>query len=107
MNIKSGYTTVGTAGTPVQLSATNHIVVRLIVHIAETATGPVYIGDSTVSGTGTLSGLEIHESGNNRDETPTPIEFSGTDGRGGVQFKDLWLDSENDGGSLSWLAVIQ
>ena len=105
MNIISGVTTVSTAGTAVRINNTKHVVIRMYVHVLDSNSGPVYLGDSDVSGTGTLSGLEIHESASSRDESPLEINFTGAGGHGGLLFEDLWLDAENNGDKLSWLAV--
>jgi hypothetical protein len=87
MKIKSGVTKVTSSGTAVQLRAKDEIVIRIYLSVPVGNTGSVYFGDSTVEGSGTVSGLELAK--------PTATD------------KDLYVDAANNDDNLHWLAVIQ
>lgn len=105
MKIKSGVTKVASSGTAVQLRAKDEIVIRIYLSVPAGNTGSVYFGDSTVEGSGTVSGLELAKPATT-DKDPVPLEFS-RDGLGGAIFKDLYVDAATNGDDLHWLAVIQ
>ena len=105
MNIKSGVTKVTNSGTSVQLRGKEEIVIRIYLSVPTGNTGSVYFGDSTVEGSGTVSGLELAKP-TATDKDPVPVVFDQA-GRGGVRFKDLYVDAANNNDSLHWLAVIQ
>jgi len=104
MKIKTGVTNVSTSGTAVQIRNTAEIVIRIYLTPLVGNTSHVYFGDSTVEGSGTVSGIELPK-GSTTSE-PILLEFS-RNGEGGVQFKDLYVDAATNGDDLSWMAVIQ
>jgi|21_taG_2_1085346.scaffolds.fasta_scaffold364162_1 hypothetical protein len=104
MKIKTGVTNVSTSGTAVQIRNTAEVVIRIYLTPLVGNTSHVYFGDSTVEGSGTVSGIELPK-GSTTSE-PILLEFS-RDGEGGVQFKDLYVDAATNGDDLSWMAVIQ
>jgi hypothetical protein len=104
MKIKTGVTNVSTSGTAVQIRNTAEVVIRIYLTPLVGNTSHVYFGDSTVEGSGTVSGIELPK-GSTTSE-PILLEFS-RNGEGGVQFKDLYVDAATNGDDLSWMAVIQ
>ena len=101
MRLKSGATNVSSSGTAVRLSNTNEIVTRIYLSKPAGNTSVVYFGDSTVEGSSGVSGLIIV-----KGTAPTEVNFS-KDGRGVIQFKELWVDAATNGDDLMWLAVIE
>jgi hypothetical protein len=104
MKIKSGVTNVGTSGTAVRLRNTEEIVIRVYLTPLVGNTSHVYFGDSTVEGSGTVSGIELPK-GSTTSE-PIFLDFT-KNGQGGVLFKDLYVDAATNGDDLSWVAIIQ
>ena len=104
MKIKSGVTNVGTSGTAVQLRNTEEIVLRLYLTPLVGNTSHVYFGDSTVEGSGTVSGIELPK-GSTTSE-PIFLDFT-KNGQGGVLFKYLYVDAATNGDDLSWVAITQ
>ena len=104
MKIKSGVTNVSTSGTAVQLRNTAEVVIRIYLTPLVANTSHIYFGDSTVEGSGTVSGIELPK-GSTTSE-PIVIDFA-KNGQGGVQFKDLYADAATDGDDLAWMVVIQ
>ena len=104
MKIKSGVTNVATSGTAAQLRNTAEIVLRIYLTPLVANTSHVYLGDSTVEGSGTVSGIELPK-GSTTSE-PIMLDFT-KNGQGGVPFKDLYADAATDGDDLAWMVVIQ
>ena len=104
MKIKSGVTNVATSGTAAQLRNTEEIVTRIYLTPLVANTSHVYFGDSTVEGSGTVSGIELPQASTTSE--PVMLDFT-KNGQGGVQFKHLYVDATTDDDVLTWLAVIQ
>lgn len=100
MRVKSGVTAVSSSGTPVRLRNTKELVQKIYISTAGNS-GLMYFGDSTVEGSGTVSGLVIATT-----QSPQEIIFESATG-GGVEFNVLYVDAATSGDDLYWLAVLQ
>ena len=102
MKVKSGTTNVATSGTAVQLRNKKELVIRMYLSTPSSNTGYVFFGDSTVEGSGTLSGLTLPPS-----TEKFLVELAGQSRGSGVEFDGLYVDAATNGNKLNWLAVIQ
>ena len=104
MLIETGTTTVSTSGTEVQLSSTASKVRWIEITGGRKNKGPVYIGKSTIS-----SGDPVAYVGKKleRHETWTmDIGSLGAADSAYVELNTIYADAENDGDSISWIAII-
>ena len=95
MIFDSGTTTVGTAGTEVQISNTTNKVRWIQVKALAANSGIAYLGVSDVSAT---NGYEL-SAGNELE-----INFSELGGT--IVFSTLWADAATNGDKLAWVAVL-
>lgn len=104
MLIETGTTTVSTSGTEVQLSSTASKIRWIEINGDKKNKGPVYIGKSTIS-----SGDPVVYVGKQleRNETWTvDIGSLGAADSAYIELNTLYVDAENSGDAINWLAII-
>ena len=104
MLIETGTTTVSTAGTEVQLSATASKVRWIEFTGARKNKGPIYIGKSAISSGDPITyiGKKIAR----REIWTMEIGSLGASADSYVELNTIYVDAEESGESVHWIAII-
>lgn len=101
MHVLLGPTTVTTAGTRVQLSATPARVKHIQFQVRAANTGRSFVGLSDVSAT--VGGWELRIPTATKAKEGLDLDF----GKGSVLLNVFWIDSTVNGDIVDWVAVLE